>query len=115
LLINRVKAGGRRERLEAKVFGGGNVLRGFSGNTVGERNSAFVQQFLKTEGIRIVAQDLLDVHPRKVHYFPASGRVMVKKLLRLHNETVLERERDYNARLSNIDDGSVGGDIELFG
>ena len=115
VLINQVlKTGGRRERLEAKVFGGGNVLRGFSGNTVGNRNSAFVQEFLTREGIRVVAQDLLDVYPRKVYFFPATGRALMKKLLRLHNETLLERERDYNARISSTD-GATGGDIELFG
>jgi chemotaxis protein CheD len=115
VLINQVlKTGGRRDRLEAKVFGGGNVLRGFSGNTVGNRNSAFVQEFLAREGIRVVAEDLLDVYPRKVYFFPATGRALVKKLLRLHNETLLERERDYNARLSNAA-GASGGDVELFG
>ncbi|MFY9314961.1 MAG: chemoreceptor glutamine deamidase CheD [Burkholderiales bacterium] len=115
VLINQVlKTGGRRDRLEAKVFGGGNVLRGFSGNTVGNRNSDFVQEFLNREGIRVVAQDLLDVYPRKVYFFPATGRALVKKLLRLHNETLLERERDYNARLSSAG-GVAGGDVELFG
>ena len=115
VLINQVlKTGGRRDRLEAKVFGGGNVLRGFSANTVGERNSAFVQEFLTKEGIRVVAQDLLDIYPRKVYFFPATGRALVKKLLRLHNETLLERERDYNARLSSAG-GTAGGDVELFG
>jgi chemotaxis protein CheD len=117
VLINQVlKNGGRRDRLEAKVFGGGNVLRGFSVNTVGERNASFVQEFLQREGIRLVAQDLLDVHPRKVYFFPATGRALVKKLLRLHNETLLERERDYNARLSSASSSdAAGGDIELFG
>jgi chemotaxis protein CheD len=115
VLINQVlKTGGRRDRLEAKVFGGGNVLRGFSANTVGERNSAFVQEFLTREGIRVVAQDLLDIYPRKVYFFPATGRALVKKLLRLHNETLLERERDYNARLASVS-GATGGDVELFG
>lgn len=115
VLINQIlKTGGRRDRLEAKVFGGGNVLRGFSGNTVGNRNSAFVQEFLTKEGIRVVAQDLLDVYPRKVYFFPATGRALVKKLLRLHNETLLERERDYNARISGAGE-AAGGDVELFG
>jgi chemotaxis protein CheD len=115
VLINQIlKTGGRRDRLEAKVFGGGNVLRGFSVNTVGERNSAFVQEFLTKEGIRLVAQDLLDIYPRKVYFFPATGRALVKKLLRLHNETLLERERDYNARLASAS-GASGGDVELFG
>ncbi len=115
LLINEIlKSGGRRDRLEAKVFGGGNVLRGFSGNTVGERNSAFVQKFLAEEKIRVLAEDLMDVFPRKVYYFPSSGRVLVKRLERMHNETLLERERDYSARVSTAAGGPTG-DIELFG
>jgi chemotaxis protein CheD len=114
VLINHVlRTGGRRDRLEAKVFGGGNVLRGFGVNTVGERNSAFVRKFLDKQGIRIVAQDLLDVFPRKVYYFPATGRALVKKIMRLHNETLLERERDYNARLAGAT--GVGGDVGFFG
>ncbi len=115
VLINQIlKTGGRRERLEAKVFGGGNVLRGFSTNTVGERNAAFVREFLATESIRVVAQDLLDAYPRKLYFFPATGRALVRKLMRLHNETLLERERDYNARISTVS-GAGGGDVELFG
>ena len=68
--------------------------------------------YLKLEGIPVVAQDLLDVYPRKVYYFPASGRVMVKKLVKVANDTVAEREREYEARLQG---GSVAGEIELFG
>jgi chemotaxis protein CheD len=115
VLINQVlKSGGRRDRLEAKVFGGGNVLRGFSANTVGERNAAFVLRFLADEQIRLVAKDLLDSCPRKVYYFPASGRVLVKRLERLHNDTLLERERDYSARLGGSS-GAPSGEVELFG
>ena len=70
VLINQIlKAGGRRENLEAKVFGGGNVLRGFTAMNVGERNAKFVRDFLRAENIRIVAEDLNDVHPRKVYFF----------------------------------------------
>jgi chemotaxis protein CheD len=115
VLINQVlKSGGRRDRLEAKVFGGGNVLRGFSANTVGERNAAFVLKFLADEQIRLLARDLLDSCPRKVYYFPATGRVLVKRLERMHNDTLLERERDYSARLSGNAVGQAG-DVELFG
>ncbi|HJX57768.1 MAG TPA: chemoreceptor glutamine deamidase CheD, partial [Thiobacillus sp.] len=80
VLINQLlKAGARRENLEAKVFGGGNVLRGFTSINVGERNAQFVRNYLHIENIRIVAEDLNDVHPRKVYYFPATGKVLVKK------------------------------------
>ncbi len=61
--------------------------------------------------IRVVAQDLVDVFPRKVYYFPASGKVMVKKLRDIHNSTIFEREQVYGSRLKG---SRVGGDIELF-
>lgn len=111
ILINDLlKAGARRENLEAKVFGGGNVLRGFVNMNVGERNAQFVRNFLKVENIRIVAEDLNDIHPRKVYYFPRSGKVLVKKLRQLNNNTLVNREQDYANRLS----GGVSGDVELF-
>jgi chemotaxis protein CheD len=112
VLINHLlKIGARRERLEAKVFGGGRVMASLAGSMVGERNSLFVRQFLATEGIPIVAADLLDLHPRKVYFFPSSGRVLVKKIARLHNDTLVRREREYASRL---EEAPMSGDIELF-
>lgn len=112
MLINQItKLGAKRPNLEAKVFGGGNVLRGFTVANVGERNSRFALDYLATEKIKVVAQDLLDVYPRKVYFFPATGKVMVKKLIRNHNETVAEREKEYSSRLK---ESKVEGDIELF-
>jgi len=65
-LINEmIKRGGRKASFEAKVFGGGAVLRGMTALNVGTRNAQFVEDFLRTEGIRITARDLLDVHPRR--------------------------------------------------
>lgn len=113
VLINHLlKLGARRENLEAKVFGGGNVLRGLTQANVGHKNAAFVESFLKEENIRIAARDLADVHPRKVYFFPATGRVLVKRLAVMNNATVLERESAYRRRLSKAPDS---GDIELFG
>ena len=75
ILINDLlKAGARRENMEAKVFGGGAVLRGFSLIYVGVRNAAFVINYLKAEKMRVVAEDLNDIHPRKVYFFPAAAR-----------------------------------------
>lgn len=112
ILINQlIKLGARRNKLEAKVFGGGNVLRGFTVNNVGDRNSAFVLDFLKTEKIPVVAQDLIDIYPRKVYFFPQSGKVMVKKLRTMHNSTIVKREIDYSQRLRTT---RVAGDVELF-
>lgn len=112
VLINHLlKMGARRNSLEAKVFGGGAVMASLSSSNVGTRNAEFVLNYLKTEKIPIVAKDLLDSYPRKVYYFPESGRVMVKKLHRVHNETLFTREKDYKDRLSSA---KVEGDIELF-
>jgi chemotaxis protein CheD len=112
LMINQMlKSGARRANLEAKVFGGGNVLRGFTVANVGERNAQFVLDYLKTEKIALAAQDLLDIYPRKVYYFPVTGRVLVKQLRSVHNDTIIKREQQYVARICASD---VQGEIELF-
>ena len=112
VLINHLlKMGARRNSLEAKVFGGGAVMASLSSSNVGTRNAEFVLNYLKVKKIPIVAKDLLDSYPRKVYYFPDTGRVMVKKLHRVHNETLFTREKDYKDRLSG---SKVEGDIELF-
>lgn len=112
VLINQLlKAGARRENMEAKVFGGGNVLRGFTTINVGERNARFVRDYLRAENMRIVAEDLNDIHPRKVYFFPRTGKVLVKKLKQLNNYTLVKREQDYASRLKTT---PVGGDVELF-
>lgn len=111
LINDLLKAGARRENLEAKVFGGGNVLRGFIAINVGERNAQFVRNYLRNENIRMIAEDLNDIHPRKVYFFPRTGKVLVKKLKQLNNNTLVNREQDYASRLQT---NKVGGEVELF-
>lgn len=112
VLVNHLlKLGASRDRFEAKLFGGGAVLKGFTLANVGERNARFAIDYLKTEKIALVSQDLLDEYPRKVYFFPATGRVLVKKLRNAHNNTIVEREREYEFRL---DQTPIAGDIELF-
>ena len=112
MLINQLlKLGARRENLEAKVFGGGAVIKNMSSTNVGERNAKFGINYLRTEGIPVVAKDLLDIYPRKVYFFPNTGKVLVKKLRNLHNDTIVTREREYSSRLV---ESKVEGDIELF-
>ncbi len=112
ILINQlIKMGARRENMEAKVFGGGNVLKGFTMNNIGESNASFVLDYLANEKIPVRAEDMLGVHPRKIYFFPANGRVFVKKIRELHNATIVERESEYNLKLR---DAPIGGDVELF-
>jgi chemotaxis protein CheD len=112
VLINHLlKLGARRNRLEAKVFGGGAVMESLASSNVGVRNAEFVLKFLNTEKVPVVAKDLLDSYPRKVYYFPSTGKVLVKKLHRVHNDTLFSREREYKERLVTA---KVEGDVELF-
>ncbi len=110
-LINEIlKLGGKKERLEIKVFGGGKVL-GMSGTSIGERNVAFVKHFLCKEGLAIQAMDVGGLYPRKVLYFPDTGAVKVKKLKSVRNDTIACREEKYSHR---IQVNPKVGDIELF-
>jgi chemotaxis protein CheD len=93
------------------VFGGGNVLRGFTVANVGQRNSEFVIDYLQTEHINLVAEDLLGLYPRKLYFFPTTGRALVKQLKQAHNDTILQRELQYGQRIKNSD---MQGDVELF-
>jgi chemotaxis protein CheD len=109
ILINDLlKMGAARKNLEAKVFGAGKVLSGM--NDIGESNARFALEYLRREGIRIAAQDLGGNYPRKVHFFPASGRVLVK-LLRSQYSDAIAVERAYGRQLDNT---QVGGDVDLF-
>lgn len=112
VLINTIlKQGARRSNLEAKVFGGGNVLQGFTANPVGTRNAEFVIAYLAAEKIPVLAQDLQGIHPRKVCYFPATGSAMVKRLPHAHDEAVAKEESLYKRTLARA---TPPGAVELF-
>lgn len=108
-LINGIlKAGGRKDRLEVKVFGGGNVIN--NSQRIGSKNAAFIRSFLKQEGIPIVSEDLEGDLPRRIHYFPDTGKVLMRKLS-AKDQTVIEEENRYRSRISAK---PVEGDIDLF-
>jgi chemotaxis protein CheD len=110
-LINElIKRGGRKSSFEAKLFSGGHVMRNFTTMNVGERNAGFVLEFLRTEGIRVASQDLLDFLPRRVAFFPATGRALCKKLANV-DASLVAAEQQYDARLKT---GTVSGAVELF-
>ena len=113
LLINEMlKLGARRETMQAKVFGGGQVMAGFTTMNVGERNTKFVIDYLATERIPIVSQDVLDIHPRKVCFFPVTGKALVKRLAHSHPETLAVEERKGNA--ASVAKSNAGGSVDLF-
>jgi len=112
MLINELlKLGAHRERLEAKVFGGGAVLPSLTINKVGERNAEFVLDYLEREHIAVRSQDLLDTCPRQLHYFPRSGKVMLRRLPTMDRSLVAAEETRYRTRLRQ--EPTVGS-VELF-
>src|SRR5262245_18842935 len=69
LLINKlISMGARRDRLEAKLFGAGQVLQGMS--DIGRRNADFARDYLRRESIPVLAEDLGNPYPSKVYFFP---------------------------------------------
>ena len=112
LLINDLlKRGARRNRIQAKVFGGGNVLSGFYSDPIGTRNARFVLEYLSAENIPVRAQDLGDVHARKVGFFPQTGRTLVKRLPSTRDDGILDAERALYGRLNRA---PASGSVELF-
>ena len=112
LLINElIKHGAKRERFEAKVFGGGNVLKSFTTTPVGTRNAQFVSQYLRDEHITVIAKDLGGINPRRICYFPLTGKTMVKLLPHAHDDAVAAEENAYKERLQVT---PIAGSVELF-
>ena len=109
-LINElIKAGCVRQRMEIKVFGGGNVTD--SSNAVGSENAEFIMAYLKAEGLPCAASDLGGTLPRRIHYYPATGRVVRRLLGSSERYTVDREELDYG---SGLQQPQPAGEIELF-
>lgn len=113
LLINEMlKMGARRETMQAKIFGGAAVMAGFTTMNVGERNTKFVKDYLAMERIPVVSQDVMDVQPRKVCFFPVTGKALVKRLAIAHPESIVVAERRGNAAM--VASSTSGGSVDLF-
>ena len=113
MLINAIlKAGGLKKNLEVKLFGGGRVLTSMTNIDVGEQNIAFIKGYVALEGLNVVTEDLGDIYPRKIIYFPRTGRALMKKLRKVHNDTLEKRELSYREKLKAKE--AREDDIELF-
>ncbi len=113
LLINEMmKHGATRATMEAKVFGGGQVIDGMNTLNIGERNTAFVVDYLKTERIPVMAKDVMGPYPRKVCFLPASGKAMVKRLAASNKDTLVAQDRA--AVQKAVPAATGGGSVDLF-
>src|SRR5262245_16056357 len=113
LLINQMmKRGAARSNMEAKVFGGGAVIASMTSINVGERNTQFVLDYLRTERIPVVSKDVLDTCARKVCLLPAGGKVLVKRLAPSNPAALAAQERVAAEKAAPQATG--GGSVDLF-
>jgi chemotaxis protein CheD len=110
-LINEmIKAGCSRSRMEIKLFGGGNVTD--TNNLIGTQNAEFALQYLAAEGLAAAAQDLGGPYPRRIEYYPGTGRVVRRLLGGTDTASVAREETEYAKTLSKK---KTAGEIQLFG
>jgi chemotaxis protein CheD len=110
MLINDIlKRGGRKERLEAKVFGGGKIYDGAM--DIGAANAAWALDYLEREGVPLMKANVGDVCPRKVYFFTDSGKVLLKKLDRVVAKAIAEEEGQYQRKLQRA---PVQSQVTLF-
>ena len=67
--------------------------------------------YLQTERIPIVSEDVLDIYPRKVVFFPATGKAMVKRLAHTHPDALVGEARGNAATVAKT---TAGGSVDLF-
>ena len=108
LLINDcMKLGADRRRFEAKLFGGGHVLRvRESDGNVPQRNIAFALEFLQAERIPILKRDLGGYAAREIYFYTHSGRLLLKRLAQTghpgQNSAMAALERDEREQMRRI-------------
>jgi chemotaxis protein methyltransferase CheR len=106
-LINELmRVGADRRRLQAKIFGGGNVLGSVTRRpTIGEQNAAFAREFLEKENIPVVAAHLGGNTGMEVRFHPHTGKVFVRAISRDLIDLTREEVEEMPVK---------GGDAELF-
>lgn len=98
LIEQLVAAGALKHCLQAKVFGGARVLSGESNLRVGHDNHRFVLDYLAQRKIPLLAQDLGGNTPRKLLFFPETGKVMVKRMT-VEDRELADHERRYRRQI----------------
>lgn len=109
LISEMQKKGAKRENFRAKIFGGGNVLKGVSLKpTIGDRNIQFVKSFLKTEGIPLENESISKQYSRKIYFITGSSSIFVKIL------PVSSTEREESAYQKTVLKSKPKPDITLY-
>jgi chemotaxis protein CheD len=100
LIINEMlKLGAKRSNLRAKAFGGGSIYLNPDVRDnffcVGEVNTRFIREFLKNDGIPLVAEDLGGEKARVIHFLFDDYSVHVKKIGQSTASDLVKTERQF--------------------
>lgn len=110
MINDLLRRGATKTNLVFKAFGAGKVLK--NATDIGQSNIDFLTTFMNFEGYSLTSSDLGDIYPRKVNFYPITGKVFMKKLKSIHNETIFDRESKYKKRIDTTP--APAGDIDLF-
>ena len=104
LLVNGLlQRGARRDRLEAKLFGGARTMDGLA--DIGARNAGFAERFLRNEGIRIVGGSLSGENGRSMQYWPVSGRA---------RQAIISADKNLPLPVAPVMPKAADGEVEFF-
>ena len=104
LLVNGLlQRGARRDRLEAKLFGGARTIDGLS--DIGARNADFAERFLRNEGIVIVGGSLGGESGRRIQYWPVSGRA---------RQAIMSADKNLPLPVAPVMPKDADGEVEFF-
>ena len=110
-LINDIlRRGGQRENLEIKIFGGSDLIN--SSVKIGSKNCDFIKTYLRNEGFKVSAEDLGGARPRRIYYWPFTGRLVRAVLPNQTQSKILAEEQRYSKTLEKKEEKH--GEIELF-
>ena len=112
LINDMLKRGSSKGHLVAKIFGGGKVIKTDADTSVGEKNVEFVRDFLASEEIPVVAQDVGGFNGRRIYMFPTIGKVSVLSISGAEESRISEADRSLRERVRM--ETKKSGVVELF-
>lgn len=112
LLNSLIERGARRRNLQVKLFGGAQMLGRHS--MIGEKNVAFILNYVEQEQLPVVAHDLGGLEPRKVMFDPLSGKAWLKRIPFTEVHRLQHQEEKYASQLDRESHRSHDDDVELF-
>lgn len=113
MLLNALLVqGATRQTLQVKLFGGAQMMGRTS--MIGEKNIAFILNYVDQERLNVVAHDLGGLEPRKVMFDPLSGKAWVKRIPFAEVSTLQTQEERYAEQLDVQNQKDDGAQAELF-